>query len=490
MAIAFNQIPNNVFVPGNYVEIDNRRAVRGLLVKPFRLLVLGQQLSTATATANTLTPVSSIEQAVLQFGRGSNLAHLVKVIKTENPYVELTALPVADNGAGVAATGTIAVAVTTALAGTLNLYIAGERVQVAVAAGDAANTIATSINAAINANGDLPVTATVSTNTVTLTARHKGEIGNDIKVVENWAGAPSEVTPAGVTLTITQLASGATNPVLTTAIANIDETIYDGFITPWNDTTTLNAFKTEIDSRWEPITPLEGHAFGAYRGTYANQLTFASGRNNPHECVMGLKSTAHIPAYLLSAAFAAAYASVVQAKDVATPVRNVALKSFRLKKSDEFTFAERNILLQNGIATYTVGNDGTVYLERSVTTYKTNPAGATDRSYLDATTMFTTSYLRQDWKSLLDQRYYDYKAADDDTPPTAPRVVRPKDLRADAIGRFRLWQQAGLVENIEQFKADSRFERSTTDPGRINTLLAPNLTNGLQVIGTQIQFVL
>jgi phage tail sheath gpL-like len=53
------------------------------------------------------------------------------------------------------------------------------------------------INAAINANLDLPVTSGVAANVVTVTHRHKGSCGNDFDMRVNYQDG--EKTPAGVT---------------------------------------------------------------------------------------------------------------------------------------------------------------------------------------------------------------------------------------------------------------------------------------------------
>lgn len=56
--------------------------------------------------------------------------------------------------------------------GTVNVYTGRTRVQAPVTSGDAA-AVAMSIKDAVNANPDLPFTATSEAGVVTLTARHK-----------------------------------------------------------------------------------------------------------------------------------------------------------------------------------------------------------------------------------------------------------------------------------------------------------------------------
>ncbi|MDP1007703.1 phage tail protein, partial [Klebsiella pneumoniae] len=82
----------------------------------------------------------------------------------------------------------------------------------------------TGLAALVNSTGNLPVTAVATDATVKFTAKNKGATGNDIDLRLNYLGtAGGEVTPAGLTLTITAMAAGATNPVLDAALASLGD---------------------------------------------------------------------------------------------------------------------------------------------------------------------------------------------------------------------------------------------------------------------------
>lgn len=53
MSISFNTIPSNIRTFGQYIEVDNSRAVRGLPGQPHVALIIGQRLSTGTVAAAT-----------------------------------------------------------------------------------------------------------------------------------------------------------------------------------------------------------------------------------------------------------------------------------------------------------------------------------------------------------------------------------------------------------------------------------------------------
>src|SRR5690606_30192396 len=126
------------------------------------------------------------------------------------------------DAAGVAATGTITVTGTATADGTIPLYCGGVRVPVGVTSGDTAAEVATAIAAAINANADLPVTAAAVDAVVTVTFRHKGEVGNDYDLRDSYRDG--EALPAGVSLAIVAMSGGTTNPDLDDLIAAMGDT--------------------------------------------------------------------------------------------------------------------------------------------------------------------------------------------------------------------------------------------------------------------------
>ena len=486
MAISFNDVPASLRVPGVYSEVDNSQAVQGPQIIQYKRLLLGQKLSTGTATANTLVRVTSYAQAKTLFGEGSMLSHMVLAALTQDAFTELWCMPVADNGAGVAATGTIAVAGPATETGTISLYIAGRLIEVAVTTGDSANTIAAAIEAAIDAETELPCTAGVSTNTVTITARHKGTCGNEIDIRENYYDG--EATPAGVTLTITAMASGATNPSLSTPLANLGDEWFHIWAHPWTDASSLTAIEAELASRFGYDREIEAHAFAAKNDSHSNLGTLGDSRNSPHHVIV---SAAYepMPAYE-KAAETASIAAYYGAIDPARPIQNLPFKHcLPAKRTDLFTFEERNLLLFDGIATTKVDAGGVMQVERLVTTYKENSAGGADTSYLDTETLLTVLFIRHDWRDYLKRKYPRHKLASDGTlygPGQA--IVTPKLMKAEQVLKFREWETLGLVENIDQFKRDQISERNISDPNRLDNLLPPDLVNQLRIVANQIQF--
>lgn len=491
MSISFSQVPINWAAPGVFAEIDNSQAYRGLVRFKDKILVLGNRRSTGSVAALTLKLVNSADEAATYFGAGSQLHNIFQVLKANNRYTETWAIALDDVLAGVAAVGSIAVAASSAAAGTINLYIAGRRIPVGVAANDTANTIAAAINTAIAAVPDLPVTSSVSTNTVTLTARHKGAFTNGIDVrVNHYGELGGEVTPSGVTLTITQPTGGTTNPDIATAFAALDDEIYNYILCPYDDTANLNALHTELLDRWDAMRQLEGHGFVAKKDTHANLVTFGTGRNSQFTSVLGFYNSPS-PAYEWAAAFCGQVAFAAT-NDPARPFQTLPLKGVLAPpRSDRWTQEEANILLGYGVSPYETNSAGEVSLSRVVTSYLKNTSNVPDPSYRDANTMFTLSYLRQSFRAFIVPKSIGARqklANDTQRSVAGANVITPKIMRNLAIAWYSLICDAFLGENMEDFKNELVVERDPSDPNRLNLLLPPDLVNQLLVIGAKIQY--
>ncbi len=485
----FNTIPVDLLTPGQYVEFSNERAVRGLPGMPSRILVLGQKLAAGSQVVNLPVRVQSADEAAALFGRGSMLHAMVQVIRENNRWTELWAVALADDAAGVAAAGAVKVDAPATAAGTLAIYIDGQRIRVGIAAGATAAQIATAIAAAINALPDLPVAAAVDgvdTAKVNITCRWKGETGNDLDIRVNYH--QGEVLPAGLQLTITAMAGGTANPDIAPALAAIAADWYTDVAMPYTDAANLSAIEAEVDARAGGTVQMDMAVYAGARGTLGALSTLGDSRNSFAGPIIGAKGSPSAP--WRWAAAIAAVAAFEANQDPARPYQTLVLKSILAPASaDRFSLEERNLLLKDGIATFTVDVAGLVRIERLVTTYKTNAYGLADTSYLDLETLKTLAYLRYTVRARISQRFPRHKLAGDDVPVAAgAAIATPSAIRNELISLAGQWVQAALVEGIEQFKTDLVVERDADDPNRVNVLLPPDLVNQLRVFAAKIEF--
>ena len=489
MTIGFNQIPTNNRLPFVFVEFNNTNAIQGAALKKFRALLLGQKLAGGSAAADTPVRLTSTAQAKSIFGDGSMLHHMAEKWFLNNKTTELWAIPLADNGAGVAATGTLTFTGPATGAGAINLYVAGRKISVAVAAADSVTTIAAAVAAAINAKPQLGITAAAALGVVTMTYMHKGLVGNEIDVRLNYF--EGEALPAGVGCTIVALgglAAGTLDPDLTAAIAAMGDTQYDVIAFPYSDAANLTAFEAELADRFGPSRQIDGVAFAAKNAAFGALATLGDSRNSPHFSISHCYKHPSGPHQ-----FAAAIASVAAfygAIDPARPFQTLpVVGELPPLEMDKLTASERNLLLFDGIATNTVDAGGIVRVERLITTYQENALGADDPSYLDVNSMMTLSYLRYDFRTYFLNKYPRHKLANDGTRFGAGQpVMTPALGRAEAIAKFRDWEELGLVEDFEDFKAELIVERNVLDVNRLDFLLPPNLINALISTAAQIDF--
>lgn len=470
--LAFRFFPARTWRPsGVNIEFDSSQA--NTAVQNQRALLIGQKLAAGSAAADT--PVQAYSQAQVDglCGVNSMLSLMYRAYVAQDPFGEVWLGPVADNGAGTAATGTVTVSGTATAAGTLALYVMGVSIPVPVAVGDTPTVIAAAIAAKI-ALAQVGVTAAAAVGVVTLTALHKGLAQNDIDLRLNYVGAQNgEVTPGGVTVAFSNLISGtaagtlsggATNPTLTTLLANLGEQPFDFIALPYNDATSLNAlrdFLSDQSGRWSAILMQYGHVFYAFRGTVAARGTFGTGRNDQHASCLGYFDSP-TPVWIAAADWCAAHAIRIKVN----PAQGVTAQALRLQPptlAGRDDPGERNTLLFDGVSTFKVQPDGTCRIDRSITTYQLNPGGQPDDSYLNTNLLFQAMFAARYIESQLDTLYISAGKilVSDGTPigPGSPATT-PSAILGSAIGIYKYLCEQNICQNPDIFAANA-----TAGPG-------------------------
>lgn len=490
MTVPFSNIPQNVRVPLFYAEVDSSQA--GYFTQQNRTLLIGQKLTAGTSPANVPQLVARTDEAKSLFGVGSMLARMHEVYRLSDPFGEVWCIAVDDPGAGVAATGTFVIAGTATKPGTLNAYVGGQRVQIGVATGDTAATLATALAAAVNANVELPVTAAAATGTVTLTARHKGALGNDLLLQMNYYGAAGgESTPAGLTVTVNTMSGGTAAPVLTATVSAMGDEEYDFIVMPYSDTTSLDLFRTTMNDssgRWAWNRQIYGHVYTAQRGAFSALQAAGVLRNDQHTTIAGFEALVPSPVWEYAAAYGARNAVYINA-DPARPTQTGELVGILpAPAGSRFIQSERQTLLSSGIATSFVSG-GVVRVERAITTYQKNLWGQADPSYLDSETLHQLAAILRRLRNAITTKYARHKLADDGTQFGAgAAIVTPSVIRGELLAQYAAMEDEGLVENAKAFAANLIVERAANDPNRLNVLLPPDLVNQLRVFAVLAQF--
>ncbi len=484
MPISFDNIPAQLRTPGTYIEFNNELA--GATSSSFKTLIIGQKLATGSQASAVPVRITSDSTAKTYFGQGSMLAAQCIAALEANPYTEIWAIALDDNTAGAAASGTITVSTAATGAGTLYIYLGGEKISVGVTAGDDVATIAASIAAEINADLDLPVTATVKDGVVTVTARHKGEVFNGFDLRASFY---DESIPSGVTLLFANLSDGSGNPDISDAIDVMGDDWFNWLACPFTDTANLVELETELGDRFGPMRQIGCRAFIARTGTHAEAGTFGSARNNPHISCMPI-ITSPTPTYIVSA-LNMAIASASLSIDPARPLQTLVLKGMKAPVlEDRWIREERNIALYDGLSTFTVDKDGTCRIERQITMYQTNATGMADASYLDICTPETLERIRYEQRAMIAQQYPRHKLADDGTNYGAGQaIVTPNIIRGQLLALYKKMELKGWVEDYDTYAENLIVERDVDDRNRLNWRDTPNLVNQLRVTAGKQQFI-
>jgi phage tail sheath gpL-like len=468
--ISFNSIPASIRKPGQYTEFNNNLAVRTLPSNLQRVLIVAQKLAIGTATANEIVQVFDAETAATLFGRGSQAHRMVKAAIKANPYLRLFVMPIADSGTGVAATGTITVTGPATAAGYVTVNVAGTELVVPVSNADTATVVGAAIAAAINAAVDLPVTAANATGVVTLTARNKGLVGNNVKFTAVAAAT-------GIAAVVVGFASGLNNPDLTAPLAAAQQGGHEIICVPYQVSADLTALKTHLAFVSGPMEQRRAIGVFAITSTLSTATTLAATLNG--ERLTG----ALIPGCMTPAEeVAAAYASVIASEeDPARPLNTLALTGVAPPPiASRLTRTEQESALSNGVTPLEVGPGEVVQIVRAVTTYTLNAQAVADISWLDLTTVRTMDYVAKACRERIALRF----------PRSKLSARTPARVRSELLDVLVKAEELEIVENVEANKDGLIVERDSVDPNRLNAKIPTDVVNGLHVFAGRLDLLL
>lgn len=440
----------------------------------------------------TPTLLNSAVSPSLLFGAGSQLARMATKWLQRNNAGEVWLLPLPDDPAATAASGTVLYNAAATANGTHYLMIGGIEVPVAITSSMTVNQVATAVAAAITANKDLAATASASTATVTITAKHKGAAGNAIDIRTNYYGTiAGEIDPTGLVYTITAMSGGATNPstALTAALATLPPYHWGYVATPFGtDSTCLNVQQTwmsDATGQWAWSSMAYGHVFAAQANTLATLQTNGAARNDQHGSIMGFYDSP-TPPEEWSAVIAAGVQQRLDA-DQGANLDGLALPGIlppAPTSTGRFSPTSRNTLLWSGISTFKVAG-GQVLVDKLITTYQLNAYSSPDDSYLDPETLYRVAYALTSMRSEAETRFAGARLAADNTRFNgALKIVTPTLFKAFLIAQHRDLEDQGIVQDTDGFAKAVQVEIDGQNKRRINALMPFMLVNDLDVMAT------
>ncbi|THA10499.1 phage tail sheath subtilisin-like domain-containing protein [Rodentibacter pneumotropicus] len=466
--IEFDNIPSSIRQPGVYTEYNSRNAVSTLPNNEQNVLIVAPMLGGDTAFS-TPTPIYSDADAKNAFGAGSWAHLMARVAIQNNAMISLTAIGLKDNEAGVAATGSVTLSGTASNAGVLKVMIGGVDYAVAIAKAETAANIAVRLNAVINAGEYCPVTAAVDEATVTLTAKCKGEIGNEIEV-------SAKITATDMAVNVTTFANGAENADLSAALASVAGEHYHVIISPFADDKNAKALREHLESVASPMEKKPGVGVLGWRGSMASGTTYTGKINHERVTVGWYKGAVESNALI-----AAGYGAIIAGEeDPAKPLNTLEVKGLTPVDATETPLkTEVNQALFHGLTPIMVVNNR-VQIVRAITTYTKSPANVDDPAWLDLTTIRTLDFTRKAIEQRIALRFPRAKLSK----RTPPRV------RSEILDVLYRLESQEILENVDANKDKLLVVRNGQDPNRLDTAIPADVVNGLHVVANRIDLIL
>jgi len=317
---------------------------------------------------------------------------------------------------------------------------------------------------------DLPVTLTNAAGVITLTAKNKGELGNEVKVsVSTTAAGSAIVVAAGVT--------GAVNPDIDTALTTVFAKRYDIIVCPYGDVANVTKLRNYVNSVSGPYEQRYALGLIGRVGTLAQATTFVANINGRRVYAL-LAPNAYEPSYEVAASFAAVVASE---EDPARPLNSLHLESIAASPlSDRLGRTEQESCLYNGVTPTEVGPGNKTQIVRAVSTYVLNENGVPDESGLDITTQRTLDYTATSVVQRLALRF-----------PRDKKTLRVKrKVRSEILDVLYKLEELEIVENVDEHKADILVEDDLQNPGMLDIKIPADVVNGLHNMGIRIDLLL
>jgi len=409
------------------------------------VLFVGQKTAAGTATSGQLyQSLGNANEQDTLFGKTSALAAMVRAAKNINKITRFDAIPLSDSGTGVAATGEIKFTGTASAAGTITVTIGSainHQYTLTVANLETATVIGAALVAAMTADTTIPVVGVNTSGTVAITVDNKGTYGNGITLKVDG-------TVAGITYTITGMASGANDPVLTSIFDVVGSLRYQTIIQPGTFVST--EVKNFLEPRFNSSNNiLDGVCIISVTHDYSTHISVLAADNQKsfaQHCNLKINDTHHKGSALLelddviaSQIGAIRALRLTQDADISryvispygirdnfggpriaskpyfnTPFYNLPL----IDVQHEFTDIQMTTL--NAAGGFVLGNNrshSSIILGEVVTTYKTDAASNEDITFKYLNYVDTASNIREYFFNNLKERFAQSRLTEGDVVP-------------------------------------------------------------------------
>lgn len=449
-----------------------------------------------TATPGTIYTPGTPDEARSLFGAGSECHLACLAAWNVAPNALLQVCPVAES-AGTAATMLMLFANAATSAGSVSVTVAGQTVPpVSVASGDAAATIAANVAVAINGVANLPVTATVSVATVTLTAKHKGPRGNNLCVSVQFlpgSGTGTLATTAALnggtasaTFVSARLGAGtgtpgataddvtaalatiATQDNLLVACAHVDATNVGLLATQLTTYAGIN-YRRRLQGVFALTNVTVAGAVGFVATVTSGAVTAASINNPRMQCVYqrdtvpsgNVESSTQTSVEIAAAAATARLygdgtikGELQYAAANLTGLQLSVKGPISLNQGAILLPTELETLLRGGVTPLVPSNlkPGTMAIYRSITTYCYDTNAALTRAVVDTSKVTVSDVVANRIQAAIQADFPSKNIAPEPTTPRAPpneNVIYVSMIRSTIIRELKSAEGDGIIVNVD-----------------------------------------
>lgn len=305
-------------------------------------------------------------------------------------------------------------------------------------------------------------TITVPVTALNLTAKWKGESGNDLVI-------SVEGEELGTTWTMTQPTGGLNNPTITAALAQVGNTWETMFVNAMNiaDEVTLDAFQTFGDGRWgatvkKPCVVFTGNTATSVASATAISSTRRDDKVNAQLVSPGSDDLPFVVA-------ARQLARIAKVANNNPPTDYGAQRATGLTPGadgDQWTFADRDAAIKLGSSTIEVV-DGVVSISDVVTFYR--PVGEEPPAFryvVDIVKLqnciynFDLEFSKAEWAGA--------PLIPDNQPTVNPNARTPKSATAAACAILQSLGDNAIISDPKTAKANTSSSIDSMNPKRLN----------------------
>lgn len=434
-----------------------------------RILIIGNLLAGGSATSGDLQQnILTENQANALFGENSIAATMFRVAREVNPTTQIDMIGLADNGAAVDATGSVAFTGTATASGTITVRVGDykdNKYDIVVASGDTATVVGDKLEAAITADTKALVTGANTTGTVSFTAVNGGTEGNEYPIT-------IEGSVAGITQVITAMTGGAGDPDTTDVLDVIGEQRYQTIITP---NYARSDVVSVLEDRWNVQNAIQDGVLVNFKSdTFANALSTVQALDTQvlylgFNKSLALKSPSFVVAAYIGAVRALRLTEGADLSDVvdgstglsdviggvnlaSLPYFNTPLDSDRfapMAVNTNFTAIEVGQLNDNGGSVLVNNTSNTqVLMAAAVTPYKTNANGVENDTWQFLNAVDTTSKVAEYFFNGLKSRFAQHRLTDGNL-RQGRKTTNAVQIKAYTVSLYKDMVELDLVRDAE-----------------------------------------